>query len=116
MSTPPPLQPEHKPESFTPSPGKTFSTVRITMECVADVVVEHDEDLDDDALAAAVKAQLSQISERARWWNPTSETTTSVVVHAGNLNPDDLEEEPPVYDRPYELRDGVADVSVEVVS
>lgn len=112
-----PQPPETSPqEGFTPSPGKTFSTVRITVECVADVTIEHDEDLEEQALAAAVKAQLPQICDRARWWNPLSETYTKTVVYAGSTNPDELDDEPVVMDRPYELSDVQLSLDVEVVS
>lgn len=116
MANPPPMSEASAPEreGYTPSDGKVFSTVRITMECVADVVVEHDEDLDGDAIAKAVKAHLPQVSERARWWNPTSEKTTSVVVHVGETNPDGLDEAPQVYECPFALDADAEDVDVVV--
>ncbi len=116
MPISPPLPEGASQEGFTPSPGKTFSTVRITVECVADVTIEHDEDLGEEELGSAVKAQLPQICDRARWWNPISETYTKTVVYAGSTNPDELDEEPLVMDRPYELSDVQVSLDVEVVS
>lgn len=116
MSKPPPQPEAATPQGFTPSPGKAFSTVRVTVECVADVTIEHAEDLGGEEIAAAVKAQLPQICDRARWWNPVSETYTKTVVFVGNTNPDDLDEEPTVMDRPYELADVTVSPDVEVVS
>ena len=101
------------PPSYEPSPGKVFSTIRLTSTTVADVVVEHDESWAAEDIIAAAKGSVASLNDRADWWCPEEEKTLVTKIFLGDADPD--EEGEPVTREPLELTDPNEQPDPEVV-
>ena len=89
-----------------------ISTVTITRESTADVVVEHPDDWTDAQILGAVKNRAIDIAAEAPMWNASTRTTIAGVA-VGEDARDEMDDEYMMQRQPIDLTDNDLDPPAE---
>lgn len=86
--------PTSEERTYAPSPGMTFSTLKVVRHVEAFTPIEHPIGWTNEQILAGVTNRSADILGRTRFWDAETETTAIEEIHPGKYEPDDVDSEP----------------------